>query len=284
MMNQLIAKIKNKKRSGFDGFKKIISDIECYNTPTNFESLNYDPNTLLDIGQWYYIDHFSMKTFCIDIIKEDFCSVDIDSLDKDDFQKIDYLLSCQDDIYYFQKVRPAQLVKKKRLWSLGESYMFDANNISIVINTFPDAFYKKQDDILYFQKLETISSIFKGIEVLYREATNEEVESFLNSDFIKVNESINKAEIGKLSRKRIAMAITTLNSFNDEQKQAVIQYTKENSGLMFENNKFVLTNEEDIKKLAWGISERYYETPVSRQKRVANSVINLQTGETQSEI
>ena len=48
----------------------------------------------------------------------------------------------------------------------------------IIINDIPDAVYIKSEDTLYFQRLETISPIFKGIEKLYREATQEEVDRF----------------------------------------------------------------------------------------------------------
>lgn len=50
---------------------------------------------------------------------------------------------------------------------------------------------------------------------------------------------------------------------------------------MQENNSFIINDEEDIKKLVWGITERYYETPISREKRVANSIINIQNGTTE---
>ena len=280
-MNQLLAKIKNRKQNINDGFKKIIDNKNCYFFPERIQAIEYNPNTLLEEGQWYSIAEFSQQDYCIDLLKqENFDSVDFSTLERNEFSKIDYLCSYQDDnFFYFQKVRPSQLLFKKRLlFRFGQDFKYDEDNASIVINSYPDAIYQKDNDTLYFQKLETISTIFKGIDVLYKEATDEETTEFLNSSFITANNNLEVSKIGKASRKKIAMAMTILNNFTDTEKQEIIEYTKLNSGLVHENDSFVINDEEDIKKLVWGITERYYETPISREKRVANSIINLQNG------
>lgn len=279
-MNQLLAKIKNRKQNVEEAFKKIIDNKNCYSFP-NMQRVEYNPNTLLEDGQWYCINNFSQQDYCIGLLKEEsFDSVDFVTLERSEFSKIDYLCSYQDNNYfYFQKVRPSQLLFKKRiLFSFGSNFTYDVDNASIVINSYPDAIYKKDEDILFFQKLETISTIFKGIDILYKEATDEETTEFLNNDFIVMPETLEVSKIGKASRKRIAMAISILDRFSDSEKQEILEYTRQNSGLAHENGSFVINDEEDIKKLVWGITERYYETPISKEKRVANSIINLQSG------
>lgn len=282
-MNQLLVKIKNNARSTFDGFRKILSNENCYSIPQNLQAVPYNPNTLLEDGQWYSLSQFSEQNFCLSLLKENsFDSVNFETLDNRDFKKIDYLCSFQENVYYFQKVRPSQLVEKKRV-VFGEPYRFVENSKSIDVNYYPDAFYDKNSDMLYFQKLETISSIFRGIDTLYREATEEETDTFLQNDFFEIAESFNSSKVGKANRKRIAMAMTTFNNFSREQKEEILAYTRENSGLELNENSFKLTSDEDLKKFMWGIFERYYETPVSREKRVANSIINLQNGVTQTD-
>lgn len=282
-MNQLLAKIKNRKQNITEAYKKILNNETFYLFPQNIQSIPYNPNTLLEDGQWYSIDKFSQQEFCLELLQEETLdSADFSSLTNDDFKKIDYLCSFEDEnIYYFQKVRPSQLVIKRRL-KLGRNFERD-DGISIVINPFADAIYKKDMDTLYFQRLETISSIFKGIEMLYREATEEEVVEFFDNDFISLQPTLEIPKIGKASRKRIATAITALNSFNTEEKQRVIEYTINSSGLVFENNTFIINNEDDIQKLYWGITERYYVSPISQERRIANSIINIQNGNTQTE-
>lgn len=282
-MNQLLAKIKNRKQKN-EGYRKIIDNKNCYFFPDNIQVVEYNPNTLLEEGQWYYISEFSQQDYCIDLLKQvSFDSVDFTTLERDNFKKIDFLCSFQDDnFYYFQKVRSSQLTIKKRL-SLGSSYKLDEESVSIVINPYADAIYKKDTDTLYFQKLETITSIFKGIEMLYREATEEETTAFFNNDFISLQPTLEIAKIGKANRKRIAMAMTILNKFSEQARQEIIEYTKVNAGLKFENNSFTINNEEDVKKLILGIQERYYETPISKEKRIANSIINVENGTIESD-
>ena len=79
---------------------------------------------------------------------------------------MDYLCLVHDDIYFFQKIRPSQLLQAKRI-SFGESFTYDENSMSIVINTYADAMYVKDCDRLYFQKLETISSILKELKYCF---------------------------------------------------------------------------------------------------------------------
>ena len=60
------------------------------------------------------------------------------------------------------------------------------NDPIIVIKSYPDAIYDKSSDSLYFKKLQSITSIFIGITDLYKEATQEDTEEFLNKDFISL--------------------------------------------------------------------------------------------------
>ena len=277
-MKQLLAKVRNRSRSAFEAFKKIISDTTIFSMPYNLtDCIEYNPNTLLENNQWYKIINFSEQAFCINILKEEnIDSVDFDMLSNDDFVKIDYLCSLEDDIFYFQKISKSQLIVKKRI-TFGESYKYDANSKSVVINKFPDAIYIKKEDTLYFQRLESIVPIFRGIDILYKEATEQETTTFLQSDFIALNNDFNATKVNKFTRKKIALAISTLDSLDNESKCEMIGYIKANAGLIFNDNAFVISSEEDLKKLLYGISERYYETPVSRERRIANSVISLTT-------
>lgn len=182
-MNQLLAKIKNKTKVYTKGFKKLTTEEDCYRVPDNFSSIEYNPDTLLEDGQWYYIKDFSEQDYCLDIFKcEVFNSVDFETINNSEFTIIDYLCFYQDGNYFIQKVRPTQLVTKKRI-NFGESCTINNNSRSIVINKYPDAIYIKKDNKLYFQKLETITSVFKGIDILFKEATEEETNEFLHYDF-----------------------------------------------------------------------------------------------------
>src|SRR5665811_928537 len=94
----------------------------------------------------------------------------------------------------------------------------------IIINNSADGIYDKDEDIFYFKKLTSVSGIFKGIEVLYREATNDETETFLKNDFIKLEDGYDADSVKTANRKRIAMAMDTLNKFSKDEKKQVFSY------------------------------------------------------------
>ena len=172
-MKCLIVKIKTGSKRAVT-YRKMLGDVELYSLPVDLSSaLEYSPDTLHEDSEWYKISEFSEKSFCLQLLKDEFSSVNYDDLTISEIDKIDFLCSYQDDIYHFQNVSRASL-KPKRTIHLGDNFSFDENSKSISINNYADAVYVKAEDILYFQKLPKITSIFKGIDILYREATDEE--------------------------------------------------------------------------------------------------------------
>ena len=100
-MDQIYARIKRLRNNPFrraaSGGKLFEFDVP------NFESCaEYDPNTLLDEGEWYKISDFRAKTYCLEILREDVVSADIPELAKDQFENISYLMSVQSGIFLFQ--------------------------------------------------------------------------------------------------------------------------------------------------------------------------------------
>ena len=67
----------------------------------------------------------------------------------------------------------------------------------------------------------------------------------------------------------------TLNTFTPTQKKSIFSYNKDycqNLPFDVKASNFTIKSEDDLKHLLWGIEQRYYTTPVSKEKRVANSV------------
>ena len=146
-------------------------------------AVDYNPETILEEDDWYKIDQFSGTAYAIEVLKKDFNTVEYDEANRVRTESVEYIMSVQDNVYYFQRILKHSIMMKKRI-TLGDSIRLDQGEKSIVINSTPDAIYVKGDDILYFKKLSTISPIFKGIDELYREATEEETKEFLQNDFI----------------------------------------------------------------------------------------------------
>lgn len=278
MMDHILAQIKTRAKKRIF---KLVSDQALFDPV--IVDLNacvpYNPDHNLDEDAWFKIEAFSQKEFCIQLLKKDFDSKDYEDLTKENFSLIAYLFSVQDNDFYFQKATPSLFVKRRTL-VFGEVAELEQSQTRLVINTLPDAVFFKNSDTLIFKNLATVSSIFIGIDELYKEATNAEVGQFLNEAFIELSNDYNLEKVSKPNRKRIGLAIATLAAMSDDDKTNILGYIDGYCGeqkLKFdkENQKFEISNDEDLKLLLYGIEQRFYTTPFGKEKRLANSVVAL---------
>lgn len=273
-MDQVLAKIKGhgkrkifKLISGKTLFKELlVTDEAC---------VEYAPDHNLDEDSWFKIDNFSEQPYCLDILKKEFDSKDYFDLSKDKFSSINLLLAIQAGDFYFQKITPSLFVTRKMI-AFGEAAELENTEKRLVVNEFADAVYFKEKDRLVFRSLATISSIFRGIDELYKEATNVEVKSFLDEDFIELSNGYNLKKVSKPNRQRVALAMNTLAAMPIEKRDEMHTYIKGycEQRLTFDekNNKFEIKNDDDLKYLLYGIDQRFYTTPLGNEKRLANSV------------
>lgn len=276
-MNYLVSKTK-----GVQGefFKVLSSEKDIYLIPQNLENgVPYSPSYKLEEDEWFTIDDFSNKEFNIDFLSRTFISTDYNQVTKQNYSKLEYLCSVQGGTYFFQKIYESNLIKKKFLSMSATPVLVDSENEPILIlNKIPDAIYDKDFDLLYFKKLSALTSIFRGIETLYKEATQVETEQFLKNDFIRLEEGYNVNKVKTANRKRIALAMDTLGTYSPQDQQSIFTYTKEYCGeLQYDENQkfFRIKSEDDLKKLLYGIEQRYYTTLLGNEKRLANSVMVL---------
>ena len=275
-MDSICAKLKQREKNKY---RVIISvDGSLYNTPTITKdlSITYAPGTLLEEGEWFCIEKASKTEYAIDLLSSTDTSVDFQTLDRKDFSRIDFIFVLSDNYIAFQNTSKSKLLSKRRVLALGEAYEYQDDCSEIVINDLPDAIYDKSNDILYFKRLETITSIFKGIDQLYREATEEETTQFLNNDFINLTDGYSAKSVKTPNRKRIALAMKTLSELEEDDRKNIFAYIGSYCPeLQVSENSFNIGTEDDMKKLLFGIEQRFYTTPVGGEKRIANSVILL---------
>ncbi|BCO20050.1 hypothetical protein KUC3_29070 [Alteromonas sp. KC3] len=274
MMDHILAHIKTRaKKRTF----KLVSDQSLFDTVK--VDLNacvpYDPDHNLDEDSWFKIEGFSNQAYGLELLKKKFDSKDYHDLTKANFSKIAYLFAVQGDDFYFQKITPSLFVKRKTL-VFGETAELEKSQTRLVINVLPDAVYFKAADTLIFKSLATISSIFKGIDELYKEATKEEVEQFLDESFIELSNNYSIEKVSKPNRKRIGLAMKTLEGMSAGDKTNMLEYIDGycEQRLKFDqqNQKFEISTDEDLKLLVYGIEQRFYTTPFGKEKRLANSV------------
>lgn len=280
-MNYLLAEIKQRKKA--DKILKIFQiEEEVYSLPTDLDNPKvYDSDYKLEDDEWFHIPSFKTSDYCIDILKVPFSSVEYNSINQSKLKTVKYLLAHQSydekSYFFFQKISSSHILNKS-WFKISNTPVLDKSPI-LVINDIADAIYCVEDDVLYFKRLPTLTSIFPKIGDLYKEATQEETQDFLNSDYINLDGDYDANKVGAANRKRIAMAVETLNAFTPEEKTTIFDYIKEycEEELPYDDNErhFTVNDEEGLKHLLWGIEQRYYTTKVGSEKRVANSVSTL---------
>lgn len=275
-MDNICVKLKQREKDKYRKLLSINGNLYAPITVTADLVSTYTPGALLEEGEWFSIQEMSQKEFCIDILSSDYSTVDFRTLDRSDFTKIDFLFVMTENHILFQNISKAKLLSKRCIFALGEGYQYQDDCSEIVINDVPDAIYDKMNDTLYFRRLESITSIFRGIDQLYREATDEETTQFLSSEFINLKDGYSTANVKTANRKRIALAMKTLSVLSDNDRKNIFAYIGDYCPeLQVSEDSFEVGTEEDMKKLLFGIEQRFYTTPVGGEKRIANSVIPL---------
>ena len=273
-MDHVLVRVKRLTKKPF--FKLLSGHTLYENTNVTLTScVPYSPDHNLDEDSWFKIEQFSQQSFFIDLLKSNFDSKDYDDLKKKKFIDISYIFSVQGENFYFQKVTPSLFIKKKII-DFGEAAAIEKSRNRLVINDQPDAIYLKQSDTLVFRNLATISSIFKGIDALYREATQQETEAFLQSEFIDLKNNYDANKASKPNRKRIALAMDSLAKMSAQDKVDILAYIDDycEQKLKFDQvtKQFEISTDEDLKLLLYGIEQRFYTTLFGQERRLANSV------------
>lgn len=273
-MDQIFAKIKGLRKNPF---RKLISDYTLYEAIlVNLDfCVSYSPTHNLDEDSWFKIEEFASKSFSIPLISGGIDSKEFDDLSKNHFSKISYIFSLQDENMYFQKISPSFFICKKTI-AFGEVAVIEEGERRLVIGSQPDAVYFKASDTLIFRNLATISSIFKGIDILFKEATKEEVGEFLAKSFIVLGGGYSAESVSKLNRKRIALSLASLNAMSDQDRASMLfyinDYCEEKLKLNDAGAAFEISKDDELKLLLFGVEQRFYTTPFGKERRLANSV------------
>ncbi|RRV31354.1 ATP F0F1 synthase synthase [Stutzerimonas stutzeri] len=273
-MDHVLARVKRLTKKPFF---KLISDHTLYeNTKVNLATcVPYSPDHNLDEDSWFKVEQFSQQPFCIDLLKSDFDSKDYDDLKKEQFPNIAYIFAVQGEDFYFQKITSSLFIRKKII-GFGEAAAVEESSNRLMINDQPDAIYFKKSNTLAFRNLAAISGIFKGIDELYREATQQETETFLQAEFVDLKNNYDASKVSKPNRKRIALAMDSLEKLSDQERVDILAYIGDycDKKLKFDQTtkKFEVSTDDELKLLLYGIEQRFYTTLFGQERRLANSV------------
>ncbi|MBO7047258.1 MAG: DUF4868 domain-containing protein [Prevotella sp.] len=281
-MDYLIAKTKGKRGS----FYKVLSDQTTFEDIPDFaNSREYDDEYKLQEGEWFVVEQFSQQSYCLDLLKNNFVATNYSFMPKEKYGKIDFIVSVQNEgnDFIFQKITPSYIYEKQKLLSWEhinaptDQAVLSNHRDVLVIKEGADCYYKKDADKLYFKNLTSITSIFDGINILYREATNQEVEEFLKMDMINVADGFTKDDVKTANRRRIKEASERYRSFSPEQKAKIPSYISKYCPHIYDEttSKFNVDDENNLTDLLNVLNQRYYTTEIDDEKRLANSVTKL---------
>jgi len=239
----------------------------------------------LQDDEWFVVNQLSRQAYCLDIVKNNFVATNYSFMPKDKYGKIDFIVSVQDEgnIFVFQKITPSYIYEKQKMLSwehinapTDQAVLSNHKNV-LVIKEGADCYYVKDIDKLYFKNLNAITSIFDGINILYREATNQEVEDFLDMDMINVADGFTKDDVKTANRRRIKEATERYRSFSPEQKAKIPSYISKYCPHIYDeaNRQFNVNDENSLTDLLNVLNQRYYTTEIDDEKRLANSVTKL---------
>lgn len=286
-MDFLLVKTTNKDEKLF----KLIEDQAVYDIPDLSANEEYSSTSLLASGEYFYLDNFSNSNYCPDFLKEPFETTQYDQFDTARFLEISYVLSVQkvdpETYYCFQKIPVQSKVVNKPLvdlHELGQEPSFKRKGNYIVINEEPDAIYVKTEDKLYFKSLDNIKSIFDKISAVYKQASPQETQDFVQEPFIALGGTFNANKVGKGNRNRIIKAKEKLDNLDAGQKNKLFEYIHTfKPSLPYDSalKQFTIKSDKDLTDLLLGIDERYYKTTITkdehgqREKRVVKGYTRI---------
>lgn len=267
---------KTKGRTGT--FRKVLSDETLFNDIPDFtESRIYNDEVKLYDNEWFVVENFSDKVYAPQLIRERFNPALWSQIGRTDYDQIDFLVSIQNEgsIFIFQNITSSLIYRRQRWLSFDEQPTVLEKDHLLVIRKNADAYYFRNEDRLYFKRLSAITGIFQGINELYNEATDDEVEAALSLDILNVNSNYTKEDVKTANRRRIREAMDMYNSYTADQKRQLPLYLQKYCPMLSFNattSKFEITDEKTLTQLLNGLCQRYYTTEISNEKRVALSV------------
>lgn len=256
-MNHLLAKIKGTEKQIF---KIMFHDDTFFDMPTWTQAHDYTPNYKLEEDEWYKMEQFPTLGYSNSLLGETINSTNYNQLHESKYNDIVYFCSQQTNYLLFQKMVASQRLQK-RWFQISNAPHLENNKPIIILNPHVDAVYDASSDILFFRELVKLKVIFHGIDGLYREATHQEVEKFLSQKFISLDDNYSATKVGSANRKRITTAIDTITQFSEQEQSDIFKYIHDYcNDIPIENSAFKISNEEHLKKVLYGIEQRYYTT------------------------
>lgn len=273
-MGTLISKIKRLNRWILIQDNVIVNEWDAIDL---HDAMRFDPDNSI-VNQWFYMEEFSECEGFSDLLSDVPDAAEIDSLNYEQFGKIDFFAYCNGNKIYLQNVIKSSYIRRKQIcWSGNVASMMQLEN-TIFINPVPNCIYDTASDRLYFMDIAKAYQIFKGLKLDYRAATDQEVSTFLNSDIID-STGLDLQSVSIKNRKTISKIASVYGRYTDDQKNTLRTYIQGMVGNRLpynaQNGKFTIDNDNNLRAFLYGIQRRMYKRPFEDEAQVATSSTNV---------
>lgn len=269
-MGTFVAKLKK-----CDYWVKLADHIlnEDYSSIDLSDAIVYDPNNDM-AHQWFKLQDFSVNPAFLQMLSDDFDVADLEDLTRAQYDDIEFIAFVQDGKYYMQKISKSSFLTKKWFAWNGQALDYETKENVIYINPTPNCIYDSSSDLLYFMDISKAYSIFGDLKQDYKEATDDEVQAFLNTDIVEA-EGLDSSNVGIANRKRITSVLKTYNNYNENQRATLKSYIHDKLGDKLEfiedSQKFRVASNSDLKLFLYGILRRYYNALFEQETLVATN-------------
>lgn len=236
-------------------------------------------NSNLDENEIYYIVLSEEdENLLFSDIKLNLDSVDNNVVKQNEYKNINsiYLIDSDLNVNYLKRVFPTEHIKSKRFLGFNDAPTFKEEADKINLSFRIDVFYNISDKKLYFRKFNVLKSLFPEAIKFYRAATKEDVKAFFVEEKFDFNDKLLDKSTDKL-RKRLGQLIDSGIDISDpELMEKYEKYDKEyKNKLKIKDGKYILKTKAELDNFIELIEEKFYETPISKEKRTVDNFRKL---------
>lgn len=265
-MADLIAKIGSEYKNVLNQTNQIVDD---FNTDS-IQPIDYTGSHKLEDEEWFRIPNFSNQEYFIDECSNDHSTASLTQISNNEYKKITCIGILQGNQKHFQRITPSLFVDRKTFLDHDGEPKIVEQRRQIEIRKESDAIYLSNNNTLFFKSIGKIKLIFPGIENLYRDATQDEIDEFMGYDFIDATQ-YSASAVGTMNRKRIADIGTKYKDLPPAKKNQLIAYAKEKARIDLEGDVFKITSDNDLKNLLYAMDQRYYTADIYGEERIATA-------------
>lgn len=234
---------------------------------------------------WYYlILDLATKNKLISPYVQSTYDAEIPTIDTAEYNQVAAVYHAQNNSLFIKRIASSGRIgeSEKTYISLGEEpSKLIQPSFAIDISGTVDAYFNGADSRLYFQKLSRIRQLFKGVDFIALEETQEEKAKFFDNDFLSVGE-LNTDFVSAQDVKRIAALLENprLDLEDSETQQKIRQYVNaypSSGGGIDNEGRLIVHSKKDLKAALDLLEQRFFTSELTGEKMQARSTRPLRS-------